>query len=534
MQNTTNDNLARMRVQISKDEKGLWKFELGLTVSLPRKKPKPSPKNIVFLLDNSISMKEDKRLDHLKSAVSNLLDKLTDVDTFSIVTFNTNATVCVEGEPACIANIQKAQSEIKDIKAIDRTDFKKAFTAINSSKIIPQESNTIVIFFTDGFDNNNCTAQSLADLFHNKKLPRVIPIGVFDSANSANRFLDTLAALSHHEGKAIYIKDNNPNTYINAFDNAFQEATKPSSPKTAQLEVTIHAENQANSTTLHTTRTLNDLHDDGSSETSTVLYFDSPTPPQSLELTVNCDNISLQAPKQLMAAECNQLKQSQTLTINISHFTSTALKCHSPIPQPNTTAEFPNLEQSRTVNANIPAFKGKDNRRYSWILALLSMTIGTIVLASVALFMLSAPPINLWLWPPLATCALASLVGLSLLTSGVVALARKTLVPPIKLSAGDEDEKERIHVEQPRFFAMQPRAKMLASINIAAGGAAIGYVASTTAAAANAVVATGLSPALFALGCAAAGAIALLLLAYGCMLVYKAPLQPTPQTLRVT
>ena len=491
MPNTIIDNPIDIRVQISKVSEGSWRVEPALIAFATPKKP--SPKNIIFLLDNSGSMTGDGRLEKVKTAVSNLLDKLTEIDTFSIVSFNDEAHVCVQCQHASSKNIPKAKSQIKLIQAANNTNFKAAFIAIKSPEMIPPASHTTVIFLTDGQDSYGCTAQSLADVFPNKKLPRVIPIGVCLAHN--NTFLDTLATFSHHEGRAIYINDDNPSTYQNAFDKAFQQATEQSH-KPARLEMTIQAKDKANQTTLDTSRTLHNVHYDGSSATSTALYFDSPTPPHHLKLRFHCDNRSLQTERKLTPSECRSIQQARPLTIHMH------------------------------------AFKWKDNRRSSWILALLSVTIGAIVLASVALLILSAPPINLWLWPTLATCALASVVGLSLIATGVIALARKTFFLPTKTSA--EAEKERTQqpsVDQQGFFSTRPRAKMLASITLAAGGAAGGYIASTTTAAANAVVATGISPVLFSLGCAAAGAIALLLLAYGCMLVYKAcsRAQPSPQ-----
>lgn len=488
--NTIINNPVNIHVQISKAAEGSWEVKPSL-IAFPTPR-KSHPKNIIFLLDNSGSMQQNGRLEKVKTAVSNLLDKLNPIDTFSIVSFNNTAHFWVKYQQAAPDNIRHAKSRIQQMTPDGGTSFKAAFTAINTRELFQPANHPTVIFLTDGEDNQGCSAHTLSALFPNKTLPRVIPIGVWLSHQ--NTLLNTLATLSH--GKALYINDDNPTTYQNVFDEAFKQATEHSHGPT-QLDMVIKAKTAANSTSLDITRTLNHVYYDGASATSTSLYFNSPTPPASLKLRFRCDNTSLQAERTLTPAECQKLTHGQHLDINIR------------------------------------AFKWKDNRSSSWIFALGSVMIGLAVLATVAMFILSAPPINVWLWQTLAMNLFAGLVGLSLFISGVMAIARKTIFLPTKFSAEAAQENMRqTPIGQQGFFPQQrPRTQIVANIALAAGGAAIGYFAGTTASAAKAVIATGISPSLFILGCSVAGAIALLLLAYGCTRLYNAcsSRQPTPR-----
>ncbi|PJD92564.1 MAG: hypothetical protein CK424_05555 [Legionella sp.] len=67
-----------------------------------------------------------------------------------------------------------------------------------------------------------------------------------------------------------------------------------------------------------------------------------------------------------------------------------------------------------------------------------------------------------------------------------------------------------------RFFPPMPsRSNMVTGGVLTASGAAAGYLSGTFAAAASAVIATGISPHLFIAGCSLGGAIVLPLMVYG-------------------
>lgn len=485
--NSIISNPVNIQVQISKVATG-WEITPAL-IAFPALR-KPNPKNIVFLLDNSGSMNQNGngRLEKVKIAVTNLLDKLNTHDTFSIVSFNKKACIWVAGKQASQANIDQAKSQVQKIKATDETNFKAAFTAINTPEILPPQSRSNVIFLTDGADSYGCSADDLVALFLKQKLPRIIPIGVW--LGSQNSLLNRLASLSYQGGKALYINSDSPTVYQNAFDEAFKQATEQSQSP-ASLEMTIQTKRQENSTQLIVTRKLNHILFDGSSETSTSLYLDSPTPPYSLKFRFQCDNTSLQAEHKL------------------------------------TSVEYKKIEQGERLDINIRGFKWKNNRTSSWILALGSAIVGLALITGLAVFTLSAPQFNLWLWQTLAKCIFAGLAGLSLFIYGALDILRKTYFLPTKQPAEIEIERARLSSMRQQGFFSQARST-IANLGLAASGAGIGYAAGTATSAANAVVATGISPSVFILGCSASGAIAMLLLAYGCTRLCNAssPAQP--------
>ena len=433
-----------------------------------------APKNIIFLIDNSGSMQV--RLQKVKNAVSNLLDKLNPNDTFSVVSFNDTASVWVKYTHASKNTIVLAKKKIMSMSASSGTNFKNAFIAVNSRELMPAGSNTSIIFLTDGEDHN-CSAKGLFQPFRKNKSLRIIPIGILESRNT---LLDQLASISGGADRALYITSDSSTEYQNAFDLAFKRATEQSQAP-VRLEMRIEAGDDANVTVFDVSRTLNCVVYDGS-VLQNSLYFNSPIPPQTLRLSFNCEDRLLQIRRKITPEERRELEQGKQLHLNFS------------------------------------AFKWKNNSTYSWILALGNMAVGLALLAGVSLFVLSFPQLSLALWQPLALAAVAALIGLFLLICGVLAVVGKTILLPSTSSATVQEQNKIQNSTQAAsrssfgFFA-----RVLAGSVVAGCGASGGYYAGTQAFATSAVMSTGISPFVFITGCAVGTAIALPMLVYGCV-----------------
>jgi hypothetical protein len=209
-----------MAVSISKATQDSWVVRPYFTAF-----PAPlqlQPKNIIFLLDTSGSMREKSRLQKVKVAVSNLLDKLKPTDTFSVVSFNDTATHLVTSKHASKREIATAKSQIDKMGASSGTSFRAAFSAVNKSSMIPSGSHSSIIFLTDGEDKS-CDAKTLFKIFKGKKFLHIIPVGILAQTSS---LLDALATLSGGGSCALYIKDDHSTDYQKAFDTAFQRAAE--------------------------------------------------------------------------------------------------------------------------------------------------------------------------------------------------------------------------------------------------------------------------------------------------------------------
>ena len=168
-------NPVSMAVSISKAAQDSWLVRPYFT-AFPAPL-QPHPKNIIFLLDTSSSMRSNSRLQRVKVAVSNLLDKLKPTDTFSVVSFNETATHLVTCKPASKQEIVTAKSLIDKMEARSGTSFEAAFSSVNKPNMIPSDSHSSIIFLTDGEDNS-CSAQTLFQIFKGKKFLHIIPIGI--------------------------------------------------------------------------------------------------------------------------------------------------------------------------------------------------------------------------------------------------------------------------------------------------------------------------------------------------------------------
>ena len=109
-----------------------------------------APNNVVFLIDVSVSMKQEGRLDLLKASMIELLNGLRPIDKLAIVTYATSTDVVLKSD--YVKDKAKITQLIKDLTAGGYTaggkGIKKAYQVARANKI--EEGNNQVIIATDG------------------------------------------------------------------------------------------------------------------------------------------------------------------------------------------------------------------------------------------------------------------------------------------------------------------------------------------------------------------------------------------------
>lgn len=467
-------NPVNISVAISRLSTHTWQIQPALT-AFPAP-TQPHPKNIVFLLDISDSMKQDGRLEKVKIAVSNLLDKLLPHDTVSIASFNDNAEILLEHRYASKAVIKRAKNIVRTLKAGSGTKFKQAFLTINQDSIIPPNSHTSIIFLTDGEDNT-CTAAQLVNPFLSRQFLRIIPIGI-----GQQPILNEIARLGKGGQSALYITGTGADAYQHAFDTAFKLASEQS-PEPTRLDMNICSAAPDHTTSLTVKRTLAPIVYAESSATSGVVHFDSPLPPEHISLCFHSENSSLSA--------IHRLNEEELLALN----------------------------QNQPIRITIPSFKWKNNSANSWLLSFTNLLLGAGLLAGTAVFVLSFPQLSFALWQPLVIAAVGVLTGAFLLLCGLLAIARKTLFLPTKASADTTIASPQLSKTYVGFFC-----KTMATGALIGSGATAGYYGGTLALSLTTVIASGISPGLLIAGCTATAAIALPIFVYGCIQIGLQPL----------
>lgn len=130
--------------------------------SIPEKKPRYKSNNIVFLLDVSTSMNSEGKLDLLKSSLIEMVKKLSENDTITLISYSTFSKVIVEGISA--KEKQVLIETIKEIKAQGMTaggdGMKLAYRQGRAHFI--EGGNNQVIMATDGkFNKGNMNLDRL-------------------------------------------------------------------------------------------------------------------------------------------------------------------------------------------------------------------------------------------------------------------------------------------------------------------------------------------------------------------------------------
>ena len=109
-----------------------------------------APNNVVFLIDVSVSMKQEGRLDLLKASMIELLNGLRPIDKLAIVTYATSTNVVLKSD--FVTNKAEITEIIQDLSAGGYTSggkgIKKAYQVARANKI--EEGNNQVIIATDG------------------------------------------------------------------------------------------------------------------------------------------------------------------------------------------------------------------------------------------------------------------------------------------------------------------------------------------------------------------------------------------------
>lgn len=109
-----------------------------------------APNNVVFLIDVSVSMKQEGRLDLLKASMIELLNGLRPIDKLAIVTYATSTTVVLKSD--YVTDKAMITELIQELKAGGYTSsgkgIRKAYQVARSNKI--DNGNNQVILATDG------------------------------------------------------------------------------------------------------------------------------------------------------------------------------------------------------------------------------------------------------------------------------------------------------------------------------------------------------------------------------------------------
>lgn len=186
-----------------KEEDGY--FLLLLSPLEERKDSKPLPKDIIFVIDCSGSMKEDGKLVQAKKALKYGLDSLREEDRFAVIRFSTSVeTFSDELQTASRERIDQVKTFVDSLKARGGTDIASALTRSLEMK----QGNgrlSYVVFLTDGFPTIGVTNLEVIETgFRNKNSNkiRLFTFGVGEDVNT--HLLDTLS--QENGGVTTYVK----------------------------------------------------------------------------------------------------------------------------------------------------------------------------------------------------------------------------------------------------------------------------------------------------------------------------------------
>ncbi|HXG22926.1 MAG TPA: VIT and VWA domain-containing protein [Chthonomonadales bacterium] len=109
------------------------------------------PKQVVFVLDRTGSMRGDNKIEQAKGALRFCLDSLHPTDRFNVITFNEGTDLLAKSLlPASPENVKKAKQFVQDIEASGGTNIDEALrTALTLLRDI-EGSQKMIVFLTDG------------------------------------------------------------------------------------------------------------------------------------------------------------------------------------------------------------------------------------------------------------------------------------------------------------------------------------------------------------------------------------------------
>ena len=129
---------------------------------------KDVPLNIVLVIDNSYSMAHRKAIEPLRKALRAFYDTLRPIDTVSVVVFDDDRTVSVDGHALHVKTLQTGQfEELRNFinKSMDEgltegTYLHDAMLAgLDIARRMPEKSNKFLAVFTDGEDINSTVGE---------------------------------------------------------------------------------------------------------------------------------------------------------------------------------------------------------------------------------------------------------------------------------------------------------------------------------------------------------------------------------------
>lgn len=133
----------------SGDRPGYFMLIAAPRFSVPREKI--LPKQIVFVLDRTGSMKSDNKIEQAKGALRFCLDSLHPTDRFNVITFNEGTDLLAKSLlPASPENVKKAKRFVQDIEASGGTNIDEALRAALTLLRDAEGSQKMVVFLTDG------------------------------------------------------------------------------------------------------------------------------------------------------------------------------------------------------------------------------------------------------------------------------------------------------------------------------------------------------------------------------------------------
>ena len=152
------------------------------------------PSNLVFLIDTSGSMYSYNKLPYVKKSLAMLLDKLSEKDTVSIVTYASGTEVVLEATPA--TEKDKILDIIDSLSARGSTagasGINLAYDCAEKAKV---EGNNRIILCTDGDFNVGISSQSeLEELIEEKRKSGIyLSVLGFGMGNYKDNIMETLA-----------------------------------------------------------------------------------------------------------------------------------------------------------------------------------------------------------------------------------------------------------------------------------------------------------------------------------------------------
>ena len=181
------------------------------------------PKDIVFVLDTSGSMKKDNKLQQAKAALSYCLQKLDPRDRFSVLTFNTRVHAWQNTlQSASPSHVSAAEAFFAATTAAKNTNIDEALR--QATELLNADHDTArvrnILFLTDGLPTEGVTDVStiLANMRkRNTPKARVFAFGVGYDYNT--HFLDQLAIQNKGQAENVLPQDNLQEKIASLFDN---------------------------------------------------------------------------------------------------------------------------------------------------------------------------------------------------------------------------------------------------------------------------------------------------------------------------